>query len=129
MTTPYFWPAPCLSSRNRYTVLTSKCTEHSCFVIQDGWDAGYAYECEFPKKEDDDVIKEPLKAVKFDDIEDIPVRSHYFRYATTALYKKGRFCNHSKIDTLISKRLTVENKAKLSQLTRAFFGTLAKLTH
>ena len=29
---------------------------------------------------------------------------------------KGRFCNNSQIDTLISKRLSVENKAKLSQL-------------
>ena len=30
---------------------------------------------------------------------------------------KGRFCNNSEIYTLISKRLSVENKAKLSQLT------------
>ena len=29
---------------------------------------------------------------------------------------KGRFCNNSEIDTLISERLSVENKAKLSQL-------------
>ena len=29
---------------------------------------------------------------------------------------KGRFCNNSEIDTLISKRLSVENKAKLFQL-------------
>ena len=29
---------------------------------------------------------------------------------------KGRFCNNSEIDTLISKRLSVQNKAKLSQL-------------
>ena len=29
---------------------------------------------------------------------------------------KGGFCNNSEIDTLISKRLSVENKAKLSQL-------------
>ena len=29
---------------------------------------------------------------------------------------KGRFCNNCKIDMLISKRLHVENKAKLSQL-------------
>ena len=39
---------------------------------------------------------------------------------------KGRVCNNSKIDTLISKRLYVENKAKLSQLTRAEFVTIAK---
>ena len=32
---------------------------------------------------------------------------------------KGRFCNNSEIDTLISKRLSAESKAKLSQLTRA----------
>ena len=29
---------------------------------------------------------------------------------------KGRFCNNSTIDTLIAKHLSVENKAKLSQL-------------
>ena len=29
---------------------------------------------------------------------------------------KGRFCDNSEIDTQISKRLSVENKAKLSQL-------------
>ena len=32
------------------------------------------------------------------------------------LSNKGRFCNNSEIDTLISKRLSVKNKAKLSQL-------------
>ena len=30
---------------------------------------------------------------------------------------KSRFCNNSETDTLISKRLSVENKAKISQLT------------
>ena len=34
-----------------------------------------------------------------------------------------------KINTLISKWLSVQNKAKLSQLTRAYFLTIAKLTH
>ena len=35
----------------------------------------------------------------------------------TSVYRnKGRFCNYSRIVTLISKRLYVENKAKLSQL-------------
>ena len=34
---------------------------------------------------------------------------------------RGRFCNNSENDTLISKRLSVENKAKLSQLTRSRF--------
>ena len=29
---------------------------------------------------------------------------------------KDRFCDHSEIDTLISKQLSVENKEKLSQL-------------
>ena len=43
---------------------------------------------------------------------------------------KGWFCNNSEIYTLISKRLYVENKAKLSQLTRTdFAATIAKLTH
>ena len=42
---------------------------------------------------------------------------------------KGRFCNNSNIDTLISRRLSVENNAKLSQLTRADFVTMAILTH
>ena len=31
-------------------------------------------------------------------------------------FNKGRFCNNSESDTLISKRVSVENKAKLSQL-------------
>ena len=42
---------------------------------------------------------------------------------------KGRFYNNTKIDTLILKRLSVENKAKLSQLTRADFVTIAKVKH
>ena len=49
--------------------------------------------------------------------------------AQAELQNKGRFCNNSEIDTLISKRLSVENKVKLSQLTRADFVTIAKLTH
>ena len=49
--------------------------------------------------------------------------------SSTALANEGRFCNNSKINTLISKQLSVENKAKLSQLTRADFVTIAKLTH
>ena len=47
----------------------------------------------------------------------------------TLSVNKGRFCNNSEIYTLILKRLSVENKAKLSQLTRADFATIAKLTH
>ena len=42
---------------------------------------------------------------------------------------KGRFCNNSEIDTLNSKGLSVENKAKPSQLTRADFVTISRLTH
>ena len=42
---------------------------------------------------------------------------------------KGRFCNNSEIEIQFSKRLSVENKAKLSQLTRADFVTIAKMTH
>ena len=33
-------------------------------------------------------------------------------------HNKGRFCNNSEIDTLILKQLSVENKAKQSQLRR-----------
>ena len=40
-----------------------------------------------------------------------------------------RFRNNSEIETLILKRSSVENKAKLSQLARAAFVTIAKLTH
>ena len=40
---------------------------------------------------------------------------------------KSRFCNNSDIDTLFSKPISVENKVKLSQLTRADFVALAKL--
>ena len=42
---------------------------------------------------------------------------------------KGRFCNNRENDTLISKRLSEENKAKLFQLTRADFATIEKMTH
>ena len=42
---------------------------------------------------------------------------------------KSRFGNNNEIDTLISKRFSVENKAKLSQLTRVDFVTITKLTH
>ena len=42
---------------------------------------------------------------------------------------KGRFYNNNEINALISKRLSVENKAKLSQLTRADFVRIAKLAH
>ena len=45
------------------------------------------------------------------------------------LSNKGRFCNNSEIETLLSKRLSVENKAKLSQLTRADLVTIAQLIH
>ena len=61
--------------------------------------------------------------------------THYFRaiicreQSETLSTNKGRLCNNSQIDTLNSKRLSVENKAKLSQLTRAGFATIAKLTH
>ena len=40
---------------------------------------------------------------------------------------KIRFCSNYGIDTLISKLLSVENKAKLSQPTRAYFVTIATL--
>ena len=48
---------------------------------------------------------------------------------TIRVPNKGRFCDKIEIYTLIPKRLSVENKAKLSQLTRADFVTIAKLTH
>ena len=41
----------------------------------------------------------------------------------------SRFYNNIEIDTLISNGLSVENKAKLTQLTWADFVTIAKLTH
>ena len=40
-----------------------------------------------------------------------------------------RFRKNSEFDTLISNRLSVENKAKHSQLTRADFVTIAKTKH
>ena len=47
----------------------------------------------------------------------------------SVLWNKGRFCNNSEINTLISKRLSVENNAKPSQLTRADFVTIPQSTH
>ena len=38
------------------------------------------------------------------------------RFVYSLWCNKGRFCNNSEMDTLISKRLPVENKEKLSQL-------------
>ena len=35
---------------------------------------------------------------------------------STQSSEQGQFCNNGEIDTLISKRLSVENKAKHSQL-------------
>ena len=53
-----------------------------------------------------------------------------FKYASFwPTMNKGRFCNNSGVHTLILKRLSIENKAKLSQLTRADFVTIPKLTH
>ena len=37
---------------------------------------------------------------------------------------KGMFCNNNEIETLISKRLSVENKPRLYQITRADFVKL-----
>ena len=37
-----------------------------------------------------------------------------FQSSYTVYTNKGRYCNNSEIDTLISKRSSVENKAKLS---------------
>ena len=46
-------------------------------------------------------------------------------YPFSSVPNKGRFCNNSKICTLISKRLFVENKVKLSQLeTQNTFSTV-----
>ena len=42
---------------------------------------------------------------------------------------RADFGNYIENNTLISKRLSVENKAKLSQLTKADFVTISKLTH
>ena len=43
----------------------------------------------------------------------------------------SKLCVATRVDfvTIVSERLSVENKAKLSQLTRADFVTVAKLTH
>ena len=46
-----------------------------------------------------------------------------------ALLNQGRFCNNSEIGALIAKRLSVENKVKLSQLTWADFVIIARFTH
>ena len=45
------------------------------------------------------------------------------------LYQSQQACNNSDIYALVSKRLSVENKANLSQLTRADFVTIATFTH
>ena len=50
-------------------------------------------------------------------------------FLSVAYKNKGRLCNNSEIDSIISKRLYVENKVKLSQLTRTDFVTIAKLPH
>ena len=52
--------------------------------------------------------------------------SNYFDNVSS---NKSRFCNNIEIGTLISKRLSVENKGKFSQLTREDFVTIAKLSH
>ena len=44
-------------------------------------------------------------------------------------YNKGRFCNNSNIDTLILKPLSVENKAKPSQLVTQNTFSIILLKH
>ena len=44
------------------------------------------------------------------------IQQQYLCQWLTSSTNKGRFCNNSKLDTLIAKRLYVENKAKLFQL-------------
>ena len=59
----------------------------------------------------------------------------YFRYCCkictsvdTVLPNEGRFCNNSAIDAFSSKRLSVENKVKLSQLeTRQLLNSIVYL--
>ena len=43
-------------------------------------------------------------------------RAIIYREQSETLNKNGRFCNNIEIYTLFSKRLSVENKAKLSQI-------------
>ena len=57
------------------------------------------------------------------------LRSIVGRNILYTLNNKGSFGNNNQSDTLISKRLSVENKAKLSQLTRADFVTMVKVTY
>ena len=53
----------------------------------------------------------------------------YREQSETLSTNKGKVCNNSEIYTLISKWLSIEKKAKLSQITRADFVTIAKLKH
>ena len=56
---------------------------------------------------------------------DLPFRPLVLR-TSQIIYFHGRFCNYSDIGPLISKQLSVENKANISQLTRADFVTIAE---
>ena len=56
------------------------------FSFQDGWDAGYLYECEFddgkkpaPAQGQEDTRDEPVRSIPVDDSDDKPIRSVCFR--------------------------------------------------
>lgn len=65
------------------------------FSVQDGWDAGYFYECQFPSKREEkhaedeqmfgamkareDEEKELVNAIKIPEINDVPITALCFR--------------------------------------------------
>ena len=60
----------------------------------------------------------PTAFMPFDGMDVCVLFLHFillFFYCSPTIYC-GRFCNNSDLETLISKRFSVENKAKLSQL-------------
>ena len=66
----------------------------------------------FPSEKITAMIRSTTANQERDLIEILSKKQKYL--SDTGHSNKGRFCNNSKIDTLISKLLYVENKAKLS---------------
>jgi hypothetical protein len=71
---------PCTQQNLRQTFA------HSYTILnilsQDGWDAGYIYECEFPKEVQSDEspeATEPINAIKLLECDDTPIRSFTYR--------------------------------------------------
>lgn len=93
----------CLVNSSNHLLLQLK--EIISFSFQDGWDAGFLYECEFPKAQevvdeneaklmekfgqkpvDEKADDESVVAIKIPDINDVPITALNFRYVLYVIF-------------------------------------------